>query len=190
MSTPQDQITAMMGGLSEGSNPFSADSFAVPAPPASRPPSVKVKSRSASAEQGIEQGIDLTTTETRLPFEPPELPEPVNTSGRPRRAAAPTRMPGVGPPIRAVSSRKPTRGSRVKRQRTPESSSELSEVDEDEEAANDKLVKARERLQASKRKRAKRVVVQSDSEDEDYDSGGSPEPAKPAKKKVKSNYAG
>lgn len=112
---------------------------------------------------------DASETRTRLPFEPEPEEVELNYNSRPRRAAAPTNMYGIGPPI-SFGSRKAARSGRPKRKAS------FTAEDVSESEGEGQLTKARDRLNASKHKRVKRIpVIKSDSEDEDYERASSPE---------------
>jgi hypothetical protein len=169
MGSYHDQIIALMGAT-PGANPFTDDSVETSAAPTPVTMQVPIPGNTI-AETPVENRMEMTT-ETRLPFEIEMFgePEPARSGPNrrpPRRAAAPTKMPGVGPPIRAVA-RKASRAVRKKRARSPEEESEeeQSSTDSDDDK---RLDEARKRLQCTKRQRQKRVkrVPQSDSESED-----------------------
>jgi hypothetical protein len=170
MGSYHDQIIALMGAA-PGANPFVDDSV-VETSAAPTPVTMQVPiPGNTIAETPIENRMAMTT-ETRLPFEiemfgTPEASRSGPNRRPPRRAAAPTKMPAVGPPIRAVA-RKSSRAVRKKRARSPEEESEDEQSSTDSD--NDKRFnEARKRLQYTKRQRQKRTkrAQQSDSESED-----------------------
>ena len=117
--------------------------------------------------------IDLYTTATRLPFEPPS-PPPMTGSGRPRRAAAPATgsMLGVGPPIEFAKSRRNKR----------KISFNASDEDDEEEGASPER-KIRPSGGTTKRRRSGRRIRQESTDEEASELSEPPSSSKSSKKK-------
>lgn len=110
---------------------------------------------------------DPPITATRLSWESPS-PEPdveIKPNGRPRRAAAPTKMMSMGPPIPLI----PMNKVRRKHRRKANSLSEEPDEDEDEGREQQLDEKPAKRRSGGKTKEVVRIPADDDSCDEDYD---------------------